>query len=319
LSAVLKTVNYRRSQDAVYRERHHHLWFLANGTSVGYFVLRRIFSEIAHRVPEFKPQSAFHWGASTGYAAWALKHTLMPKNVTLLESNHDLWRLGTQVTMPISPKPTWMRAMSPAAQALRSDLVLASYSLEGLKSTQIESKVQDYWRHTSDVLVLVEQGTENGFAALRTARDFLLSKHAGDVLVIAPCPHALKCPIVEGGKCIFGQQMPRTSLPLMSPLRHVRLPAHMSNFLLERFSYLVVRRRAKFQGEPPANLAWARVVNPARRARKQVLLDICKPDGELETRIVSKGFSRWIPGAYAEAKSIRWGDKWPFPAKTDLR
>ena len=53
----------------------------------------------------------------------------------------------------------------------RQDLVVAAYVLVEMRSSQERaSMVAELWRHTQDVLILIEPGTPAGSAAVRAAR-----------------------------------------------------------------------------------------------------------------------------------------------------
>ena len=63
-----------------------------------------------------------------------------------------------------------------------------------------------------------------------------------------------------------------------------------------------------------ASCGWARVTRVPRHRSRHVVLDLCSPEGVLEQRTVAASHDRRLGrGAYGMAKSLRWGDAWPFP------
>ena len=91
----------------------------------------------------------------------------------------------------LSPKPA---AADMAVCMQNQDLVVAAYVLVELAGPQQRARVvADLWRHTKDVLVLVEPGTPAGSAAVRAARS-----QVNPVLW-----QALRCDASPACYCIF--------------------------------------------------------------------------------------------------------------------
>lgn len=82
---------------------------------------------------------------------------------------------------------------------------------------EIERSAKKLWKLTKGVLLIVEDGTSEGFATVEAARRVILSQEAkrreeGHVSsgshVLAPCPHDGPCPLAAlGRRCSFSQRM----------------------------------------------------------------------------------------------------------------
>eukprot|EP00952_Eustigmatos_sp_NYUAD-ZCMA_P005924 25652-Eustigmatos_ZCMA.PRE.1 len=56
---------------------------------------------------------------------------------------------------------------------------------------------------------------------------------------------------------------------------------------------------------------WSRMIRTPKKAKGHVVMSMCKPDGSLEKRVVSRGLSRDVPGRYHAARKAQWGGLWP--------
>lgn len=127
------------------------------------------------------------------------------------------------------------------------------------------------------------------------ARDRLRS--AGWHLV-APCPHALDCPLADGDWCHFSVRVQRSNL-------HRDLKAAELNYEDEKFSYVLATRPGD-PPQPPAAPADRVLRHPLTR-KGLVQFRVCSPDGAAHDRIVSKRQGE----LYRQARDTRWGDTLP--------
>lgn len=88
--------------------------------------------------------------------------------------------------------------------ALRGyDLVTCCHTLGELSSNRLRREaLQELWRRTQGMLVVVEWGTKRGYENVMLARDLLLRErealgadHPDAPTIIAPCPHHRPCPL----------------------------------------------------------------------------------------------------------------------------
>lgn len=113
----------------------------------------------------------------------------------------------------------------------KSDLTMAAFVLSELPDDGVRKmSVKALWRQTSDMMVLVDRGTPEGFRVLAEARKQILAGAGyldaeGETVarprltelvhVVAPCPHEKRCPMV-GSWCHFSQriQLTKFQVPL---------------------------------------------------------------------------------------------------------
>jgi ribosomal protein RSM22 (predicted rRNA methylase) len=168
-----------------------------------------------------------------------------------------------------------------------ADLVVAAYALAELPLGRAAAAAGGLWRASRQALVLVEPGTPQGFARLREVRRKLVAEGA---VPVAPCTHALACPIAGEDWCHFSVRLARSRA-------HMHAKAANVPFEDERFAYLVLARG----GMPPAG---ARLVAKPHHGKAEIALRLCT-QGRLETRHVA----RRDAAAYKQARKLDWGDR----------
>ena len=252
-------------------------------------------------MPAFAPKTLLDVGAGPGTIAWAASaifETL--EQATLLEASRPValagatlaqegpageglalaldWRLGT--------------AASELGNCPNADLVTLSYVLDELSSAEGKALVDALWAKTEGVLVIVEPGTPAGWRRLVGVRERLLATGA---ILLAPCPHALACPLVEPDWCHFSQRVERSRVHRLA--KNGTVP-----YEDEKFAYLAVSRA------PVAALAptSARVLAPVKAGSGKVRLKLCTSDGTAEDRLVTKREGE----AFRVARRLEWGDAW---------
>lgn len=227
-------------------------------------------------------------GAGPGTASLALCAAGSPRPITLLERDTG-WR---DVSLRLA------HSMEVPARFVAGDLgtladqpphatVVASHVLNEMPREIGLASVIKLWRLAEHVLVLIEPGTPSGFAAIRAARDAIVAQGGH---IVAPCTHALACPIKKEDWCHFDVQVERTALH--RAVKSATL-SHESN----KFSYLAVTRR------PVGPHAGGRIVRRPIHGSGHVHLDICQ-----EGRIERKTISRREGANYRQARDLVWGD-----------
>lgn len=157
-----------------------------------YAVLVKIFKEIAHRQPDFKPRSFFDFGSGAGTGMWAASSVWSESIFEFLnvdsskemnELSNLIMRDGNENQQPVL-KNVFYRQFLPASQT-KYDFILSAFTLFELTSMQNRKEVLfNLWKKCDDYLVLVEEGSYAGFKLINEARDYLLS--FGDGEVFAP-------------------------------------------------------------------------------------------------------------------------------------
>jgi ribosomal protein RSM22 (predicted rRNA methylase) len=167
------------------------------------------------------------------------------------------------------------------------DLVIAAYSLGEAPRSDIISRL---WQAARQALVLIEPGTPRGFALVRDVRARLL---AAGAYMLAPCPAAGACPILDPDWCHFAARIERSAL-------HRRLKEAELNYEDEKYSYVALARE-------PVALAPARIIRRPRHQPGLIVLETCTPRGIETVRASKRDRDR-----FRAARHAAWGD--PFPS-----
>ncbi len=240
------------------------------------------------------PSSLLDVGAGTGAAVWAADALLELKEITCLEREPVMARLG-QALMKAGSEPVqrarWLAGDLTGDLPLpTAQLVSASYVLNEISPEDRPAAMARLWQATQRLLLLVEPGTPEGFCQLRAARDLLLDQGA---FLLAPCPHDGPCPLPDGDWCHFTCRVARSRL-------HRQLKGGESPFEDEKFCYLAFGRK-------PGNRAAARVLRHPQIESGKITLRLCTRSG-LATLPVRKR-----DGAlFKLARKVSSGDPFPY-------
>jgi len=270
-----------------------------------YAACARAFAEAADRVPDFAPASLLDAGAGPGGAGWAALQTWRSlQTATLLDSNRaflDMAEgLATEGPAPLRGAAR-LRAdlAAPQADWPRADLVIASYALAEIHKDRQAQTVAALWDACEGLMVLVEPGSTEGWRRILAARDQVI---AAGGHILAPCAHALACPLTgpdaaTGDWCHFSQRLPRSR-------DHRLAKGGDAPFEDEKFIYLAAAR-------PQLSVApgGPRILSPPRAAKPGLTFKLCTPQGRLEARAVAKRDK----AAFAQARRADWGDTLPTP------
>ncbi|GET88875.1 hypothetical protein, conserved [Leishmania tarentolae] len=155
-------------------------------------------------------------GAATGERTWWEKlvdmenstaqerasRRLQPlQEVTAIEPSPGMMEIGTMVLHDDIPNVAWKRYLLPEDESIQHDLVVAAYSLSEVAEAANRTRlVQQLWKMTRGVLVLVEFSNLHNFNLLMEARDTILEEKGVGLwdwqpTIVAPCPHEQRCPL----------------------------------------------------------------------------------------------------------------------------
>ncbi|TNN54787.1 Methyltransferase-like protein 17, mitochondrial [Liparis tanakae] len=297
------------------------LVYMAARLAGGYAAVRRALNEIQKRDPSFAPQTLLDFGSGLGTVLWA-SHSCWGdtlKEMVCVDSSGPMNVLaerllrGDDEKAEPHMKQVYFRQFLPVSPKVQFDVVAAAFTLsELLNAKDREEAVSTLWRKTSSYLVLVENGTKEGHQMLMEARSTLLKKQdkvvhdSRPASVFAPCPHELTCPkltVRPNAPCNFQQ--------MYYPLP---LPGHNER-LMEKFSYLIVRRAEPAEAEAGGGVDWARLIAPVLSRSRHVHCRMCCPDGHLQHLVVTaRKHSRDV---YRCARSSDWGDQLPIIQRVD--
>jgi ribosomal protein RSM22 (predicted rRNA methylase) len=265
------------------------LAYLATRLPATYAAIRAVFSAIVDARADFSPAAMLDVGAGPGTALWAATDCWPDiAEATLVEANPVFLRIGQELAAGAAlPGTEWQR-MDIARSQIDGPrgLVTAAYVLNEIAPEHRLAVVEQLWRLTSVMLVIVEPGTPSGWQHILAARERLIV--AGGHIV-APCPHTRPCPLAPPDWCHFSQRLSRSAV-------HRRAKGADIGWEDEKFSYLAVSRNSLATSA-------SRIVARPRKAGGHVTLKLCRPDGTAGNTVVS----RREGDRYKQARRSEWG------------
>jgi len=257
-----------------------------------YAAVAATLAQVSDRTPDFAPRTTLDLGAGPGTASWAAS-ALWPNTDFTLRDHNDAFlalarRLANADEGPGATADIGHADIATTGDDKKFDLVMMAYALTELSESAMQRAIEHAWAQTEGILLLVEPGRPREYARLMQARDWLIE--AGGVIV-APCPHAMLCPLVGNDWCHFTERLPRTR-------RHRQLKRADMGYEDEKFSYLAIAR-------PDINLTAprARVIAPKTLKKYGVELPVCQPDGNRSAVEITKR-----DPAFKQARKRDWGD-----------
>ncbi len=223
--------------------------------------------QVREVLPGWKPQTLLDAGAGPGTVIWAAD-AIYPdiKAITLLEREDGMIELGKRLAKHASStsirNADWISAdiknirevfSRERASSVDSscnipdkvqscdfdtaadvfDLVAASYVLGELDEKDRKTFLENLWKITSGILIIIEPGTPAGFLRIKQAREQLINEGG---VVVAPCPHNARCPMAEDDWCHFSRRISRSRL-------HRQIKAGELSYEDEKFSFVAVARK----------------------------------------------------------------------------
>lgn len=253
-----------------------------------YAIAARVWSQVCARLGDRPIRTIFDSGAGPGTASLALAATQPGLRATLLERDAGWRPTALRLAGAVGLHADFVAGDAGSlGAATRHDAVVASHVLNELPADRRASVVDALWKATGDVLVLIEPGTQAGFASIRAARDLILSLggHA-----VAPCTHGLTCPVQGDDWCHFDVQVERTAL-------HRSVKSGTLSHESAKFSYVALART------PLPEMLAGRIVRRPIRASGHAHFDLCR-----EGRIERVTVSRRQRDEWRAARDALWGD-----------
>lgn len=294
------------------------LVYLAARMAPNYAVIYRVLQEIQRRIPGYKPTSLLDFGSGLGSSVWAMD-AVFPESVKeyyCLDISQAMHNLAGKLLL----KPgctgqeqtdfiisgVYQRFFLPVSPEIKYDVTVSNHSLLEIKSHEERLKIVNIlWKKTKDFLILIENGTLEGYFSLMEVRNMILAKGQEEEEgsdydvghVFAPCSHDYICQRLTKDKmrpCNFEQTFEPLNIPGMKKIFKS----------LEKFSYLVMRK-----GRTKEGTIWPRVVDPVLLRSRHVICRICHRDGQLRELIITKG--KHERDLYRCARYTTWGDMLP--------
>lgn len=219
-------------------------------------------------------------GAGTGAASIAAREFFPGARFTLVERDAAM----LQAAREWLPDAVFVAQDAARMELPPHDVVLASYSL-GEMGARFATRL---WKAARVALVILEPGTKKGFGVVREIRANLLA--AGGHM-LAPCPAAGECPMIDPDWCHFAARVERSSL-------HRRMKDAELGYEDEKFSYVALARE-------PAILPSARIVRHPQHQPGVITLETCTPSGLGTARVTKRDRE-----LFRRARRAGWGDAW---------
>lgn len=263
----------------------HRLSYVATRMPATFAVCYKVLEEIRQRTFDTPVKSLLDLGAGPGTVMWAASE-IFPEieTMTLMEKDMHLIEIGKKFGGTL--QANWnMVDLEQIPTLPAHDLITLSYSVGELPLKIIPELIEQCWKATQKILVVIEPGTPQGFERIRTIRSQLIELGA---YIVAPCPHALTCPMTGGDWCHFSERVERS-------FAHRRLKGATLGYEDEKYSYIAVSKT-------PAQLPESRVLRHPMKHSGHVNLTLCTPEGLKQVTISKRNGE-----AYKKAKKLEWG------------
>lgn len=266
------------------------LAYIATRMPATYAAIHASMAALAQSQPDFAPRSLLDVGAGPGTVMWAASG-LWPdlEAATLFEASPAVRAIGEKLAASASVARIAWRAgdLRSGLSEQQHDLVTLAYVLDELAPKDRGALIDRLWSLTRHTLLIVEPGTTKGWKRILDARTQLIAEGAH---ILAPCPHAQTCPIIEPDWCHFSARVARSRIHRLA--KEAEVPWED-----EKFIYLAAARS-------PTTATAARVLAPPESASGRVRLKLCNPDGSTTHRLVT----RREGDAFKQARRCDWGD-----------
>lgn len=265
--------------------------YIATRLPATYAAVREAMARLAELRPDFHPKRLLDVGSGPGTVLWAAADCWPDlQDAVLLEAAPAIRKSG-ELLARSSPVEhvEWQSADIVRGLAVDEprDLVCLAYVLSELVHDRRPRLIDDLWRLTKDIMLIVEPGTPKGWQRILAARMQLIEAGAH---VVAPCPHHQACPILAPDWCHFSRRVARSRLHRLA--KEADVPWED-----EKFIYLAASRNRGLTPE-------ARILAPPRVGKGHINVKLCCADGSLRQRAVSKR-----DGAlFKAARRSDWGD-----------
>ena len=168
-----------------------------------------------------------------------------------------------------------------------ADLVLCDYVLNEINFENREKVLEKLYNSTNKILVIIEPGTPEGFAEIKSIREYFIKRKAN---IIAPCTHMKKCNVKEGDWCAFSVRVARTKI-------HKILKDGSAPYEDEKFSYIAFSK-------VPVNNSGERILRHPQINSGYVNVKVCSTNG-----IEEKTYSKKDKEIYKKVRKMDAGQK----------
>ncbi len=268
--------------------------YLTTRAPATFAAVHAVLTAVRERIPGQIGKRLLDLGAGPGTASWAALEVFPElEHICLIDGSAAAIEVGQKLSACAGralQKAEWRcRSLEAEEELPFADLAILSYVLGELRenSTLLKRLI----RAKIPLIALIEPGTPQGFERIRAIRQEALQMGA---TIIAPCPHALACPMQGTNWCHFPARVERTRL--MRQLKGGTL-----GYEDEKFSYVVLANQT-IALEPLEG----RVVRAPQALKGHVRLPLCAEDGQLREVVVTRKDKE----RYRLARDAEWGSAW---------
>jgi ribosomal protein RSM22 (predicted rRNA methylase) len=214
-------------------------------------------------------------------------------------------RPGPEVETALADGRTW----TPSATC---DLIVASFALNEFFEDRPDAgaaawidRIMESLR-PGGLLLLIEPATKVCANRLGRLRDGMAA--AGAARIVAPCPHALPCPLLARGGEPWCHEVRRWRVPDIPAFLNRRLHREIQAL---KFSFLALQRAPPAEG--PVDPGRGRLIAPLRETGGRILSALCGGDGaglscETLTRHMAKADVKTVVRTWERGDLVRFED-----------
>lgn len=229
---------------------------------------------------DVSPTTIIDIGAGTGASALAALEIFPFARITAIEREKEMSKVGQY----LCPDLRWIVTDYKNTPNEQFSLVMTSYVLNELPESEIESFCNKLALLSSDVVVMIDKGTPDGFERLKRARKYMEELSFS---VFAPCATDV-CPLKDDW-CAFYVRVERSRL-------HKDVKGGEAGYEDEKYSYLAFSKVKRGRAE-------SRILRHPEIGAKIVSLKLCTPSGIEKLTLSKRDGER-----YKKAKKSKAGD-----------
>lgn len=228
-------------------------------------------------------------GAGTGAATWATNELINPKEIICLERENAMRNIGQALMKHNSnmKKVQWIdEDITNAKLEKQADLIVASYMINELEQAQIKIVIQKLLSVGSNLIIIIEPGTPEGFKNIKEVQKIALESGA---YIIAPCTSQEICKLSENDWCHATVRVERNKI-------HKMLKSGEAPYEDEKFSYIAISKEN-------FGTAKSRILRHPIIETGKITLKLCT-HGSIEQMIITKKDKE----RFKQAKKKKCGD-----------
>ena len=242
---------------------------------------------------DVKLETMLDVGAGTGAATWATSNLIDLKNVTCIEREPYMQKVGSKLmnSNELLKDVRWISKDILKEQiSEKADLVIASYMINELPNEKRINVINQLMNATNELLIIIEPGTPEGHNIIKNIKKYCIENN---LYVIAPCVSQEECKLDSSNWCHSTCRIQRTKI-------HKLLKDGDVPYEDEKFSYIAVSKQK-------VNHQNSRILRHPIIKSGFVNLELCTKDGIKNVTISKKDGN-----LYKQAKKKNCGDSLPY-------